>query len=118
MGKRVKGLNELEMVTDFAGSGPALLGNVINTRSVIAIDPETMICKGVFHLEDLEPKFAGETYGMHVANGIAYRKSTGSFFVTGKNWEFMYEINVSKPSGAGEGWRALKLLKGHLGIRQ
>jgi len=97
MGKRVKGLNELEMVEDFDGSGPALLGNVINTRLVLALDPKTFACTGVFHLEELENREPLEERGYHVANGIAYNKKTGTFFVTGKNWRSMFEIRVSKP---------------------
>lgn len=97
MGKRVSGLNELEMVQDFDGAGPTLLGNVINTRLVLAMDPKTLSCTGVFHLEDLEQPEPLESRGYHVANGIAYNKKTGSFFVTGKNWRSMFEIKVSKP---------------------
>jgi len=96
MGRRLKGLNELEMVEDFAGTGPALLGNLVNTRLVFAMDPKTMECTGVFHLENTEDKQASERGGYHVANGIAYNKKSGNFMVTGKNWESMYEIKLSK----------------------
>mmetsp|Transcript_93771 Transcript_93771/g.244302 ORF Transcript_93771/g.244302 Transcript_93771/m.244302 type:complete len:344 (-) Transcript_93771:228-1259(-) len=115
MGKRLRGLNELEMVEDFAGTGPKLLANLVNTRLVFAMDPETMECAGVFHLEDTEPIAANERGGYHVANGIAYNKKSGTFFVTGKNWESMYEIAVSKApprvvSHAGD------LLESHLAL--
>jgi len=119
MGKRIKGLNELEMVEDLAGTGPALLGNLMGTRLVLAMDPKTMTCTGVFHLEDTEPVEQNERGGYHVANGIAYNKKAGSFFITGKNWKSMYEVAISKSSssrssGAGDGARAIELLESHL----
>jgi glutamine cyclotransferase len=119
MGRRIVGLNELEMVEDLAGTGPALLGNVVNTRLVLAMDPKTMTCTGVFHLEDTEPVEQNERAGYHVANGIAYNKKARSFFITGKNWKSMYEVDISKTSssmssGAGDGARAIELLESHL----
>lgn len=119
MGRRVGGLNELEMVEDLAGTGPALLGNLVNTRLVLAMDPKTMTCTGVFHLEDTEPVEQNERLGYHVANGIAYNKKTRSFFITGKNWKSMYEVNITKSSsskfsGAGHGARAIEMLESHL----
>jgi glutamine cyclotransferase len=117
MGKRLRGLNELEMVEDFAGTGPALLANLINTRLVFAMDPKTMECSGVFHLEDTESIEANERGGYHVANGIAYNKKSGTFVVTGKNWESMYEIQVSKakPRSAA-GSRTGEMLESYLSL--
>lgn len=118
-GKRLEGLNELEMVEDFDGSGPALIGNLINTRLVMVMSPHTMACTGVFHLEDLEPKRSNEPFGYHIANGVAYDARSKTFFVTGKNWESIYEIKVSKGNksfltGAGGPVRATRLLQVHL----
>ncbi len=31
----------------------------------------------------------------NVMNGIAYRKSTNTFFVTGKNWNYIFEVQLS-----------------------
>jgi glutamine cyclotransferase len=97
-GKPVPGLNELEMVRDFQGTKkPALLGNVYTSRIVLALDPDTMECTGAFHLEGLsEPFESGETSGYHVANGIAYRPESDTFFVTGKNWNKMFEVKLEE----------------------
>jgi len=98
LGRRVEGLNELELVDDFLGRGPALLGNVINTRLVLALDPATARCTGVFNLDgqQLEPVEDNEVSGYHVANGIAYNKQSRTLIVTGKNWDKMFEIRVEE----------------------
>mmetsp|Transcript_62044 Transcript_62044/g.115138 ORF Transcript_62044/g.115138 Transcript_62044/m.115138 type:complete len:311 (-) Transcript_62044:99-1031(-) len=98
-GRAVAGLNELEAVEDFLGKGPAVLGNVINSRVVLVLKPETMECVGSFHLNNLEAPTEDEPRGAHVANGIAFDKSTGLFYFTGKNWENMYEAQVMEEHG-------------------
>jgi len=115
LGKRVEGLNELEMVDDFLGQGPALLGNVINTRVVLVLDPSTARCTGVFSLAGpgLEAERDNEKYGYHVANGIAYDREKGTFIVTGKNWESMFEVRVTRPESPARG-PALAMLQRHL----
>mmetsp|Transcript_91336 Transcript_91336/g.295358 ORF Transcript_91336/g.295358 Transcript_91336/m.295358 type:complete len:321 (+) Transcript_91336:75-1037(+) len=101
LGHTVPGLNELEFVDDFLGQGPALLGNVIETRVVLVLDPKTAKCTGAFHLQDLEAVTQDELRGSHVANGIAFSKQTGTLWVTGKNWENMFEIAIEDP-GLGD----------------
>lgn len=105
LGKRVAGLNELEMVDDFMGQGPRLLGNVINTRMIMVLDPETAKCSGSFTLDgaSMEAQRTNEHFGFHVANGIAYNKATGNFFVTGKNWKSIFEVRLDEVSSAKEG---------------
>lgn len=116
MGHAVPGLNELELVDDFLGRGPALLGNVINTRLVLVLDPATAKCTGVFHLRGLEKEEPTESAGYHVANGIAYNRETRTFWVTGKNWNSMFEVRVSDHAEAsGDGAEALALLRSHVG---
>jgi glutamine cyclotransferase len=112
LGKRVTGLNELELIDDFLGQGPALLGNIVNTRLVLVLDPATMKCTGAFHLRDLEEPIDREQFGFHVANGIAYDRVSGNFIFTGKNWNNMYEAQVASEPSAGS--PALKMLSQHL----
>lgn len=102
MGKVVPKLNELEMVRDFFGQGrAALMGNIYTTRMVLILDPQTMDCIGVLDLSGLpEPMIPEEALGYHVANGIAYNPYSGTFFVTGKNWEYMFEIRIQEDETA------------------
>mmetsp|Transcript_950 Transcript_950/g.2114 ORF Transcript_950/g.2114 Transcript_950/m.2114 type:complete len:164 (+) Transcript_950:598-1089(+) len=111
LGQTVSGLNELEMVDDFLGNGPALMGNVIDTRVVLVLDPVSANCLGAFHLEDLEVETAEEARGRHVANGIAFDKQSGNFWVTGKNWDQMFEITVGEIDNED---KAMSLLAKHL----
>eukprot|EP00929_Paragymnodinium_shiwhaense_P091005 TRINITY_DN51063_c0_g1_i2.p1 TRINITY_DN51063_c0_g1~~TRINITY_DN51063_c0_g1_i2.p1 ORF type:complete len:331 (+),score=42.24 TRINITY_DN51063_c0_g1_i2:154-1146(+) len=97
LGKPVPAMNELEMVPDFLGRGPALLGNVYTSRVVVALDPKTMNCLGAFHLDNIaEETQNSEVGGFHVANGLAFNRDTGTFYVTGKNWDSMFEIEVTE----------------------
>jgi len=95
MGRSVTGLNELEMVDNFMGKGPTLLGNVYGSRLVLAVNPKTAHCTGVFSLEGLGVTEANEGSGFHVANGLAYNKTSNTLYVTGKNWDKMYEVSLS-----------------------
>lgn len=99
-GKEVSGLNELEMVDNFLGHGARLLGNVYLTRVVLAIDPATGQCTHVADLGGLgEALSSDEASGFHACNGLAYNRSTSTFFATGKNWKKMFEVRfVEDPS--------------------
>lgn len=110
LGKRVSGLNELEMVDNFLGRGPTLLGNLYLSRLVLAIDPATGHCTGVFDLGGLGKRDSGEAAGFHAANGIAHNKTSGTTFLTGKNWDQMFEVRVRPDSKAD----ALAILSSHL----
>jgi len=114
-GKTVPGLNELEYVDDFLGQGPAVLGNVINTRVVLVIDPITARCTGIFHLNDLEPVLASEQVGHHVANGIAYNRTNGNFWFTGKNWDSMFEASIAEDT-EGSQQQAVSMLDAHMSL--
>jgi len=37
-----------------------------------------------------------ERSGTDVLNGIAYRPSTGTFFLTGKYWPALFEVELSE----------------------
>jgi glutamine cyclotransferase len=93
-GKKVPGLNELEMVDNFMDLGPTLLGNVYQTRLVLAVNPANGKCTGVFSLEGLGQAELNEAQGFHVANGLAYNKTSGTLIATGKNWDQMFEVSV------------------------
>mmetsp|Transcript_1149 Transcript_1149/g.2834 ORF Transcript_1149/g.2834 Transcript_1149/m.2834 type:complete len:320 (+) Transcript_1149:41-1000(+) len=116
LGRNVMGINELEMVDDFLGHGPALLGNLMSSRLVLVMDPATFQCTGAFHLEDLEPVRTDEFGGFHVANGIAYDPRSDTFVVTGKNWDSMFEIRVGENASSPQPAHAIELLERYLNI--
>lgn len=52
------------------------------------------------------PKRSESRDAVQVLNGIAYDELNDRFFVTGKCWPKLYEIEVSAPGGPGGGRRA------------
>ncbi len=87
----VSNINELEYVNG------KLYGNVYMTDNIIQIDPNTGRVIAVADLsnilmkvgikEDPKTKDPG-----NVLNGIAYHKTKGTFFITGKDWPVLIEL--------------------------
>lgn len=85
-GKEVRHLNELEWY------GKVLLANIWMRDVLVAIDPLTGQILARIDLSPLRtelPKDAG------VANGIAYDAAGDRLFVTGKNWNKLFEIKIT-----------------------
>ncbi len=73
--------------------------NVYMTDTIIRIDPQT----GAVTRSDRHERTALEadvTPATDVLNGIAYDARTGRIFVTGKNWNKLFEISVPSEVGA------------------
>ncbi|MEM7326218.1 MAG: glutaminyl-peptide cyclotransferase, partial [Actinomycetota bacterium] len=84
-------LNELECVDG------TVWANVYQTNQILAIDGQTGTVTGVADLSELVPEgFEGSRE--FVLNGIAHNPDTGRFWVTGKNWPNMYEIELTSES--------------------
>ncbi len=84
---KVESLNELEWVNG------KLYANVYQQDAVAVIDPATGIVEAVIDFSALKGKITKypET---DVLNGIAYNPKTNTFFITGKNWDKMFEIRL------------------------
>ena len=96
----VRRLNELEVARG------QIFANVWLTSKIAVIAPETGAVVAWLDLADLEQRIdrpAGRWSQDNVLNGIAYDPPSGHFFVTGKRWPKLFEINVSGqlPDGAG-----------------
>ena len=83
----VTNLNELEYVDG------AIWANVYGESYILKIDAETGAVIARLELESLFPKDIPRDYD-HVLNGIAYNPSSHTFFITGKYWPLMYEIEI------------------------
>lgn len=83
----VNHLNELEY-TKYG-----LFSNVYGHSLVYLIDISKGIVTHVLDLSGLVPDNIPRNYD-HVLNGIAYNDKTGTFYVTGKQWPVMYEIDI------------------------
>ena len=81
-------LNELEL-----GKG-LIFANVWLTPRIAIIDPATGTVIGWLDLSALYPPESAEDPD-NVLNGIAFDGQTGHFFVTGKRWSKMFEIQIN-----------------------
>jgi glutamine cyclotransferase len=87
-------LNELEWI------GDEIFANVYGYDHVVRINPETGEVTGRLDLAALRAQEQSECADEpEVTNGIAYLQSQERFFVTGKNWCHLYEIELTDPPG-------------------
>jgi glutamine cyclotransferase len=84
-GTKIKAVNELEWVNG------RIYANIYQMNSIAVIDPATGSVEGVLDLTELDNKIPEPK---DVLNGIAYNPKTKTFFVTGKDWDKMFEIRI------------------------
>ncbi len=85
--------NELEYVDG------KLYANVYQKESMMIIDATSGAIEGVINFGGLKSKVGrGPNWdeGNSVLNGVAYHKERGTFFVTGKNWDKLFEVKIRK----------------------
>ncbi|NAY90745.1 glutaminyl-peptide cyclotransferase [Muricauda sp. JGD-17] len=85
--------NELEYVDG------KIYANVYQRESMMIIDAGSGAIEGVINFGGLKGKVKkgpewDETNS--VLNGVAYHKDRGTFFVTGKNWDKLFEVQIMK----------------------
>ena len=86
-GEPLNMINELEWIDGH------ILANVYLTDVIIEIDPESGIVVGLIDLTDLRDRLYKNPES-EALNGIAYNASTGHLYVTGKDWNRLFEIKV------------------------
>lgn len=82
-------LNELEWIDGH------IWANVYLTDAIVEIDPKTGIVVGFIDLPELRGRLK-QNPEAEALNGIAYNASTGNFYVAGKDWNRIFEIEVIK----------------------
>lgn len=85
-GQAVGGLNELEYIND------EIWANVWYQDRIARISPETGAVLGWIDLSGLYPP--SRRASEDVLNGIAYDAEADRLYVTGKNWPWLYQIEV------------------------
>ena len=86
---KVKAVNELEWIEG------KIYGNVYQKDAIAVINPQTGAVEGILNLADLKTKIT-QLPDTDVLNGIAYNPNTTTIFVTGKNWDKMFEIKITQ----------------------
>ncbi len=81
--------NELEYVDG------KIYANVWQKESMMIIDAQTGAIEGVINFGGLKNKVKKHD-NLDVLNGVAYNAKRGTFFVTGKNWDKLFEVKIKK----------------------
>jgi glutaminyl-peptide cyclotransferase len=82
-------LNELEWVEG------KIYANTYLKDGVAIINPKNGAITGLIDFRGLREKVAQHRY-LDVLNGIAYNPETKTLFVTGKNWDKLFEVEIIK----------------------
>jgi glutamine cyclotransferase len=85
---KIKAINELEWING------KIYTNVFQKDAIAVVNPNNGAVEGILDMSGLR-KFVKVT-PEDVLNGIAYNPKTKTIFVTGKNWDKMFEITVSE----------------------
>jgi glutaminyl-peptide cyclotransferase len=81
-------LNELEFIDGY------IYANVWMSNRIVVIEPETG--RVIAEIDGTEVEQTGRKYA-DVMNGIAYNKENEKLYLTGKNWDGLYEVTIEKP---------------------
>ncbi len=84
---KIEALNELEWIDG------KIWANVYQQDALAVIDPKTGVIEHIVNLSELKSKITQHPEA-DVLNGIAYNPKTKTIFVTGKNWDKMFEIKI------------------------
>lgn len=86
-GTKIKQLNELEWIDG------KIYGNVYTKNAIAIINPLNGSIEGIIDMAELKKKITLHPDSDEF-NGIAYNPKTKTIFVTGKNWDKMFEIKI------------------------
>lgn len=85
----IPSLNELEWIDG------KIFANIYQRNGVLIINPKTGGVEGVIDFKPLK-KLVKQHPKLDVLNGIAYHPERQTIFVTGKNWDKLFEVKISK----------------------
>ncbi len=83
---KIKSVNELEWING------KIYSNIWTKDAIAVVNPENGSVEAILNLSDLRKQVKNTE--AEVLNGIAYNPKTKTLFVTGKNWDKMFEIKV------------------------
>ena len=85
---KIKSVNELEYING------KIYSNIWQKDAVAVVNPENGKVEGILNMSNLRKLVKNKD--AEVLNGIAYNPKTKTIFITGKNWDKMFEIKVSE----------------------
>lgn len=86
-GEALRFINELEYVDVY------IYANIWQTDQIVVIDATTGKVRSTLDLSELTENHLGDQ--IDVLNGIAYNSQSDTFFITGKLWPTIYEIEIT-----------------------
>ncbi|WP_458626766.1 glutaminyl-peptide cyclotransferase [Winogradskyella sp. PC D3.3] len=86
---KIPNLNELEWIDG------KIFANIYQKNGVAIINPKTGGVEGVIDFKPLR-KLVTQHPELDVLNGIAYHPERQTIFVTGKNWDKLFEVRIMK----------------------
>lgn len=85
---KIKAVNEMEWIDN------KIYANIYQMDAIAIINPISGAVEAVINLSDLKHQVTQHP-DLDVLNGIAYNPKTKTIFVTGKNWDKMFEIKIN-----------------------
>lgn len=89
------GVNKIPYINELEWVDGKIYSNIYQKNFMIVINPKNGAVEAMLDLSDLEKK-RSQMPDVDVLNGIAYNPKTKTFFVTGKNWDKMFEIKINQ----------------------
>ena len=86
---KIPNLNEMEWIDG------KIFANIYQKNGVLIINPKTGGVEGVIDFKPLR-KLVTQHPELDVLNGIAYHPERKTIFVTGKNWDKVFEVKIKK----------------------
>jgi glutamine cyclotransferase len=86
---KIKSVNELEWVEG------KIYANVYERDAIAIVDPATGAVEGVIDLKGLK-EMVTQHDDLNVLNGIAYKGEENIIYVTGKNWDKLFKIEITE----------------------
>ena len=81
-GKPINNISELELVDNY------IYANIFTTFNIIKININNYKLEKIYNFNNLS-KFEGYN---NLMNGITFNKNKKTFLITGKNWNYIYEV--------------------------
>jgi len=86
---KIPSLNELEWING------KIYANIYHRNGVVIINPKNGAVEGVINFKPLK-ELVTQHDKLDVLNGIAYHPERETIFVTGKNWDKLFEVTIKK----------------------
>jgi len=87
--KRIDTINELEWVDG------SIYANIWQKDAIAIVNPKTGAVEGVINLKGLKENVTN-AFEADVLNGIAYKGEPNILYITGKNWDTLFKVEILK----------------------